>query len=264
MADDISKAGRYQRFGGSSKDITSKTLLWRYMTFEKFCWMLETSKLYHTRLDQFNDAFEGAVTYEYARLRETGELEPFFGLKEHEPWTFKALRLRSYATCWHASDYESDAQWQLYASGGAGIAILSSMERLQNAVDFAPHVHGLLAQVEYVDFQTHNMLHQPFHTAMRPGFLKRKSFEHEREVRGIILMDFGVQQLTLDDAFLDWMRLNKPRGIEAKANLSDLIQAIVISPVAAPYVEELVRIATKRHGLEHCVRKSTLCGLPAY
>jgi hypothetical protein len=258
------KSGRYFAFGGSSKDITSKTPLWRYMTFEKFCWMVETSKLYHTRLDQFNDSFEGAVTYEYARLRDTGTLEPFFGLKDHEPWTLKTLRLRSYASCWHASECESDAQWQLYASGGAGVAVLSTMERLIKAVDFTPHVHGLLGQVEYVDFQTHNMLHKPFHTVMRPGFLKRRSFEHEREVRAIILMDFGVQQLTMDDGFIEWMRTNKPRGIEAKVNLSDLVQAIVISPVAAPYVEELVRIITKRHGLDHLVCKSSLCDLPVY
>jgi hypothetical protein len=263
MKDEI-RSGRYQPFGGSSKDITSKTLLWRYVTFEKFCWMVETSKLFHTRLDQFNDAFEGAVTYEYARLRDSGAIKSFIGRKELEPWTLKTLRLRSDATCWHASECESDAQWQLYATGGAGIADISTMERLVKAVDFTPHSSGILGQVEYVDFETHNMLHKPFPTFMRPGFLKRRSFEHEREVRGVVFMEFGSEQETLDDAFVEWMRLNKPRGIEANVNLSDLVQAIVISPMAAPYVYELVRIITKRHGLDHLVRKSSLCGLPVY
>lgn len=229
--------------------------------------MIETSRLFHTRLDQFNDAFEGAVTYEYARLRESGALKSFFGPKEYETWNLKVLRLSSYATCWHASEYESDAQWKLYASGGAGIAVLSTMERLVKAVDFAPHSSGILGQVEYVDFETHNMLHKPHATVMRPGFLKRRSFEHEREVRGIIFMNLsfgGVEHVILDDAFIESMRLSKPRSIEAKVDLPDLLQAIVISPVAAPYVEELVRIVTKRHGLDHLVRKSSLCGLPVY
>ena len=57
---------RYYPFKGSSKDITGDTLLWRYMSFEKFCWLLETSKLYHARLDQFEDPFEGSVTKLYA------------------------------------------------------------------------------------------------------------------------------------------------------------------------------------------------------
>jgi len=53
---------RYQIFRGSSDDITRQTSLWRYMTFEKFCWLVEKSALYHTRLDQLGDPFEGAVT----------------------------------------------------------------------------------------------------------------------------------------------------------------------------------------------------------
>jgi hypothetical protein len=265
MTDDF-KPGHYQMFAGSSESITPKSVLWRYMTFEKFCWLVETSKLYHPRLDQFNDPFEGAVTDAYARLRDAGAVEPYFSLKECEPLTFRLLRFRSYATCWHASEHESDAQWQLYASGGAGIAIVSTMERLNQSVDFLPHVHGILGQVEYVDFEHHDMRLRPFGTVISPGHLKRKSFEHEREVRGIILPELLVDEprFTLDDAFLAKMEAKMPRGIEAKVSLTELIQAIVISPVAAPFVEELVRVVTKRHGLDHLLRKSHLRGTPSY
>lgn len=41
-------------------------------------------------------------------------------------------------------------------------------------------------------------------------------------------------------------------------NLKNLIQAIVISPVAKTYVERLVRIIAKRHRLERLVCKSKL------
>jgi len=263
MTDEF-KAGRYQMFAGSSERITATCLLWRYMTFEKFCWLVETSKLYHPRLDQFNDPFEGAVTDAYARLRDTGAVEPYFSLKEYEPFTFKLLRLRSYATCWHASEHESDAQWQLYASGGAGIAIVSTMDRLKRSVDFSPNVHGLLGQVEYVDFQDHDMRFGPVGTVIRPGHLKRKGFEHEREVRGIILGAINEPQFTPDDAFLAKMNANMPRGIDAKVSLTELIQAIVISPVAPSFVGDLVLILTMRHGLHHLVRKSSFCGTPAY
>jgi len=38
------------------------------------------------------------------------------------------------------------------------------------------------------------------------------------------------------------------------------ILAIVTSPIAAPFVKELVGIVTKRHGLDHLVRESQLRG----
>ena len=226
--------------------------------------MLETSKLYHARLDQFDDPFEGAVTNEYARLRDKGVVEPYFTLKYYEPWTLRISRLRSYATCWHASEHESDSQWKLYASGGAGIAVVSTLERLQQSVDFLPHIHGILGQVEYVDFEHHDMRRHPFGTPMRPGLLKRKSFEHEREVRGVVLTELNKPQLELDEPFIAKLKDEMPCGITAKINLRELILAIVTSPIAAPFVKELVGIVTKRHGLDHLVRESQLRGTPMY
>ena len=55
----------------------------------------------------------------------------------------------------------------------------------------------VLGQVEYVDFETHRMRHNPPSTSMKPGLLKRKSFEHEREVSGIIQTELIVGGSTL-------------------------------------------------------------------
>ncbi len=238
------KYGRYEIFEGSSPSINPKSLIWRYMSFEKFCWLVETSNLWHSRLDQFNDPFEGAVTDAYAKLRDKGAVEPYFSMKEYEPRNIKAARISSYATCWHASDHESDALWQLYARGGAGVAVVTTMERIRESVDFSPHGHGMLGQVEYVDFQTHPMTLPDLNRPIPPGHLKRKSFEHEKEVRGIFMMSFPDNHLRM--------------------NLKKLVEAIVISPVAAPFVEELVRIVTKRHRLDGFVRQSHRCGTPVY
>ena len=221
--------------------------------------------LYHARLDQLGDQFEGAVTEVYARQRDAGEIEPDFSERQLEPWIFKSLRFREFATCWHASEYESDALWKLYASGGAGVAVVSTMGRLERSVDLAPY-RGILGQVEYVDFESHDMRHRPFGTVMRPGHLKRRSFEHEREVRGLVLTNLikDGATLTMDDRCLERQRAEQPLGIGAKVDLAGLIESIVISPMATSYVEELVDIIAKRHGLDHLVRKSDLLRAPVF
>lgn len=259
-------AYRYQLFGGSSRDLTSKTPLWRYMTFEKFCWLVEKSRLYHTRLDQFDDPFESTVTWRYARERDTLNLKFGENVREGARWMAKSGRFTHFATCWHASEYESDAQWKIYAPGGAGIAIVSTMERMRRSVDLHPYRTGIMGQVEYIDFETHDMRHRALPSSMRPGFVKRKSFEHEREVRGMIWADLIVDGPTLmcNEESLEEQRLRQPLGVNAAVDLAGLIESIVISPAAATYVEELVRIVTKRHGLEHLVRNSELLKSPIY
>jgi len=262
----IRKPYVYQLFKGSSTSINRQTPVWRYMNFEKFSWLLETSKLYHTRLDQFRDPFEGAVTNYYAQIRDSGKIEPYFNQKEQEPLTFKSLRVCQFATCWHASEHESDAQWQLYAAGGGGIAIVSDMERIQKAVDLTPYRSGILGEVEYVDFETHDMIRDRSPTVIRPGHLKRKSFEHEKEVRGIIIKELIVEggKFNLDDAFIEKQRVQQPLGISTKVDLKELIVSIVIGPIASKLIEELVNILTERHGLNHLVRKSKLLNNPVF
>src|SRR6266516_2749899 len=130
---------RYQLFKGSSVSIAADAPLWRYMTFEKFCWLLETAKLYHARLDQFEDPFEGCVTKEYARMR-AAETEPSQVVaNQNEPWVHKSLLYRTYAACWHASTHESDAQWRIYANDSADIAVMSTIARLSKTVNINPH-----------------------------------------------------------------------------------------------------------------------------
>ena len=257
-------AYRYQLFGGSSRELTTKTPLWHYMTFEKFCWLVEKSSLYHTRLDQFNDPFESAVTWRYARERDARNLQFGENYRDATQWMAKSMRFTHFATCWHASDYESDAQWKIYAPGGAGIAVVSSMERMKNAVNLHPYRTGIMGQVEYIDFETHNMRHRNLH--MRAGFVKRKSFEHEREVRGMIMADLIVKgsHIMTNDETLEGQRLQQPLGINAAVDLAGLIESIVISPAAHSYFEELVRIVTRRHGVDHLVRKSELLKSPIY
>src|SRR6266436_337837 len=102
---DLQQTPRYQRFDSTNHPILSDTKLWRYLTLEKFAWLLEKSKLYHTRLDLLGDPFEGSVTKPYVRKRDAGQLPKHLhtDFPEHEPILHKRWLYSRFVTCWHAS-----------------------------------------------------------------------------------------------------------------------------------------------------------------
>src|SRR3989442_1555294 len=117
--DEKSEKPCYQLFSSTDRPISNDTKLWRYLTFEKFAWLLEKSELYHRRLDLLGDRFEGSVTKVYAKKRNSGELPHHLqrGLSAEldSLWTRLAL-YTSFVTCWHNSKHETAAMWKLYSA----------------------------------------------------------------------------------------------------------------------------------------------------
>src|SRR5271167_2199003 len=102
---------RYFLTNSTIRPISESTRLWRYLSFEKFVWLLEKSKLYHTRLDLLGDPFEGSVTNAYVKQRDAGQLPETrqSGLSpEQERIRNKAQLYTNFATCWHASPHETE------------------------------------------------------------------------------------------------------------------------------------------------------------
>src|ERR1700677_4246449 len=113
------KINRYELVNFSTKKLERDTKLWRYLTFEKFEWLLKNSKLWHTRLDSLGDKFEGSYTKPRIASRMerpghliTGRVEEIVTPRDSlrsilEQRTMSHL-YTEYATCWHASAHESD------------------------------------------------------------------------------------------------------------------------------------------------------------
>lgn len=272
MAED-DQANRYQLASASTRRIEVSTKLWRYLTFEKFAWLLEKSKLYHTRLDFLGDPFEGSHTAAYVRKRDSGEEVRRIGhTAESEREIGQAGVYSKFATCWHESQYESAAMWKLYSAEHAGVAIVSTPLRMHQAVDLTPYNSGVLSPVEYLDFEKDDMTLRPislgFGRFAMPGLLKRKSFQHENEVRGLIFFeDHAKMQLPSPFALSEYRKRIQevnPVGISVSVDLNRLIEEIYISPLAKPHFKEVVEIMTKRHGLEDRIRPSSLVGEPVW
>lgn len=247
--------------------------IWRFMTLEKLLSLLVTSSLYLTQVEKLrkDDPFESQFTQAHINLFYLIQTNPVFAesyfkrqaqkmdqaaldqLKNliaiHTPAALQDSAERSarfcYANCWHINDHESAALWQLYSSNDAGVAILSTIGRLKNALAAAERPL-YLGEVQYIDFRNEII---GLDNIINPIFRKRMSFAHERELR-LATMEFNVD--------------NQTAGISVPCNLETLIGELVISPLAADWFVETVKQVAEKFVSTLTVRKSSLFTGPSY
>jgi hypothetical protein len=232
--------------------------VWRYLSLSGLIATIKTRQLRLTRVDTFQDRFEGSVPKKqiddqnillsgagskramlnsvFAWFPSMGRLEP----PDEDPW-IRITRLRraqtrsAHASCWSHGD-ESEALWRLYCAddgcAGVGVALHTTLARLEQSVA----VHDLyVSPITYV----------PYHKApaftdeIDPLMYKRHGFAAERELRLLKYDKAHYNRLVPKDAsaselrqhiYLDWV-------------LGDVIDEIVVSPYADVNYDDLVRLA---------------------
>lgn len=233
-------------------------LIWRYMDFTKFVDMLEKASLYFTRADCFEDIFEGSLTKMSKEFIEERIIE----IKNREvfPENFDAERIRSITparkqkaiNCWHMNDFESAAMWKLYLQSNEGIAIQSTFSKLRTALTESELI-VLIGKVNYIDYDKEVI--NPFN-GFNSFLHKRKSFEHERELR-VILWDKMKTNKDLID-------LSDQTGCRIKVSLEELIQNIYVSPNSPLWFTNLVQEITLKYGISRKVINSRLNDTPIF
>jgi hypothetical protein len=249
--------------------------LWRYMDFTKFVSMLESRSLYFSRTDLLGDDFEGSLTRAEAeerdrfesRLRKQGR--PLVLHRSVGPKVRSEVQ-NSIVSCWHMNEYESMAMWRLYLTGTEGISVRSTFGNL--AASF-PQFDGRekgnnedmtekelrinIGVVHYVDFDGQVPLDVP------RILLKRKSFEHEREVRAVAKDRSWGNSPTFDEDGQPRTRFGRG-GDYVPVDLERLIDAVYVSPDAQPWFAELVEAVVHRYDLTCPVQQSDLAKDPVF
>ncbi len=240
--------------------------LWRYMDLAKFLSLLEDRTLFFARSDKLGDPFEFASglaerqavwdNHYLSFFREAistvpGRAEP----PTEEELVNESARLlsemrmgvererhRTFANCWHGNSVESEALWRLYCPPPQpGVMIQTTAEALENALGDAADVE--VAHVQYLDFKT------AFAGPYERIYTKRKSLAHEAEVRAVL------KRLSIEDP---------PAGLMLQVDLHELVQGVVPSPFAPPWLHDLIEKTLKRHGLSLPLRKSELLAEPFF
>lgn len=176
-------------------------IVWRYMGFARFVWLLQTKKLWLSRVDRLEDEWELALAGEqldHVRLRRP--FGKFGGKPTDEPneertrRIMKEWRERAYVNCWCALPHESHALWRVFCGQAEGVAIQTTLGKLKANVS-----RLAVKPVEYGDPGSVRKTPELFELLTK----KRKMFEYEHEVRvmgdkgisdpNLIIGEFGIE-----------------------------------------------------------------------
>jgi hypothetical protein len=264
------------RYGGDHpvfRQPAPEAKIWRYFGLAHLLSTLQKGQLHFSRVDTFKDPFEGSLPK--AEVEADQEFYASVGvpkIQEQAARTRASMLKLHAACCWHLAEHESEAMWKLYAN--EGIAIQSTVGRLVGSLPAATPVEdpaltaiyvGVISYIDYAKDITRPMTAPDgtprWNNTYIPLMHKRKSFEHERELRAILTAvgdgheDIGAGIKVLRTAI-------PPEGCHVPVDLEKLVEQIVVSPSMPMWFVDVVAEAVHRHAHPMRVVRSDLAAAP--
>lgn len=104
--------------------------VWRYLSLEKFEWLLADNGLYFSRADQQEDPDEGGY-HEKQMIADLNSATEDKYLKENVVMRHRNIRelnrRTTYLSCWHKNSQENQTMWDKFAPEGADVVIQSNL-----------------------------------------------------------------------------------------------------------------------------------------
>jgi len=219
--------------------------IWRYMDFTKFVSVLENQALFFPNITVLTDKLEGYLSKASVNTindKIQTDTEEANDLKKQFP-VLKVGRHFNYVCSWHVNEYESAAMWRLYLKSEEGIAIQSTFNRLKESFQGAT-IDVSISMVKYIDYDKEVI---PWNNLIAPALYKRKSFEHERELRAIV---FKTDQ--------------NCNGMYVPIDVDILIEKIYVAPKSPEWFLSLVRQVVSRYEINKEAIQSSLDEGPLY
>ena len=241
-------------------------ILRRYLTEDKFKWLIRDRAIYLRQLAKLNDPFEGATPPKTQARIEQYIRESNVDRESVNPTTYPSYhaRERHYVSCWFESSTESDAMWKLYANHKSSSVIETTYAQLAAAFD----KNDWAGRVLYVNFDdVEDSILNDFNRV----FLKRAEFAHEKEVRiarrlfrfhknaeeNIVSKIHQFRSKQWLDSLYD-----QPAGVSHPVELKSLLNRIVVHPQADECRLDQLREQLAEAGIHCPVAKSTLSDRP--
>jgi hypothetical protein len=158
--------------------------------------------------------------------------------------------------CWHMNEHESAAMWKLYLKSDEGIAIQSTYANLRDSITDTETV--FLGVVRYIDHEREGI--EPGNS-LSQFMYKRKSFEHEREVRGLVMKTKVVEG---DNGTWDFSQSAIEFGINIKIDVKTLVNRIYVAPNTPEWLVNLVQALVHKYEFDFEIIRSKLDEKPIF
>lgn len=222
--------------------------IWRYISLSQYIQILSTKSFNLTPVAvyQQTDPFEGAIPKleiaHYEKLRKEFDLQGS-AITEDQNDTLSPNLLVS---CWHRNPHESWAMWKLYCGVNEGIAIQTTVKKLNNLTNSGPNNH-FMAEMSYIDYEKSRFYRsKDMYSGMDealPFYHKHIGFKHEREVR------VSVITANPKDSKLIKMWFN---------DFDNIIERVFVHPNSNESYKQIVKEVTYKWGSNKEVRRSKL------
>ena len=232
-------AGDDDQWAPSAPEAT--TTLWRYMSFAKFCSLLERRTLFFALVGDMDDRYEGFIYPPAPR-------DPGHRLEQAEQTARDILRKMTrtaLVSCWTESRYESRLMWTTYA-GTEGVAVRTTFHDLRESIRSVPELPITFGEVQYVDYRQSEVPR----FGWAPLFHKRMEYRDEDEVRAVLPGPPVDADLDPDVA--------EQRGRQIPVNLKILVKEVRVPPHAAPWFTEVVKSAIQQSPITASVTRSVI------
>lgn len=211
-----------------SEDIENDAKLYRYITLSKFMEFIERKKTYFTSIYCWEDRWEAPQD----KILNHKDAAFSDNIKKHID--------NMIGQCW-SREGVSDALWEIYSDYGEGIMIQTTVQKFLKIKGIK---EAMIAPVIYYDDICKALEKiksiKPYNTIYGYGFLKRKAFEHEKEVRIITLNEHE----TIDEKKHDQFH------VEFELDPIEFIQNIIIDPRAHDWFVDTIKKYCKRAGFK--------------
>ncbi|MCL2592033.1 MAG: DUF2971 domain-containing protein [Defluviitaleaceae bacterium] len=211
--------------------------IYKFMGFDRLVEMLKYNKMYLRNVIKWDDTWEYPARY--------------FARNEDE---LNNLQVDIYGSCWCTTEY-TDALWRIYSQDKKSACIKTTVKKLKDAIKHQKHdSYFFLDKVVYVSdeeeamelvksislmrlFGQHTVVDGIDITKILLSTIKRKAFEHEKEVRLL------VQNASPTDKLED--------GIFIDIDYSELISEVILDPrVDERYISEKKSILANDYNIK--------------
>jgi hypothetical protein len=143
---------------------------------------------------------------------------------------------------WHINENESEAFWKIYSNIKNGIAVQSTIKQLFESLKIYKRRSVDIGKVLYAgDDEVLDNLNN----AITPVMHKRKSFEHEKELRASIWTYSG--EYNEKGEFFHTTAFDSDAGEYVNVDMNKLVSNVYISPLADKWFADLVKSVIKKY-----------------